>query len=308
VIVPRALPRGGRIGICAPAGPVNPPRLHAAMDALRAAGYTVEASPSAFASHGLFSAPDEVRLCELENFFSRGDIDAVFCARGGVGSSRLLASLNARAVARSAKPFLGFSDITVLQWRLFQEGLITFSGPLAVEWDGSVNVRSQRRALDLLNGNANLDLCANVSRETWRVLQGRGKVVGRLLAGNLTMIATLLGTPFLPDMSGVLLAIEDVNEPAYRVDRLLFHLRNAGLLARIGGLLVGDLCGPGEEENDADVMQSLLDATRDYSYPVITGLPFSHGAERITLPIGARVELDADNAALTLLEAVVTSL
>jgi muramoyltetrapeptide carboxypeptidase len=297
MILPRALPAGGKIGICAPSGPVKAERLHSAIARLQALGFTVETAPSVFGQFGFRAAPDEIRARELEQMFARRDIDAVFCTRGGTGAGRLLAMLDTDSIARSRKPFLGFSDVTVLQWCLFaRHGFVSFTGPLAVEFDGAVTCETERQAFSVLAG-AESDLLHGFSRDSLRVLRGTGRWSAPLLPGNLTMITTLLGTPYLPDLSGRFLLIEDVNEPLYRVDRMLFHLRNAGMLQHLAGLITGDLGAANEAERQA-LDESLLDATRGTDYPIVTGLPHGHGPERMTLPVGAVVDLNVD--ALTL--------
>jgi len=304
MMLPRPLASGGRIGICAPAGPVNEERLRAAIEALRADGYDVVTAPSAFARHGLFAAPDEVRRRELEEMFARRDVNAVFSARGGVGCSRLLANLDTALIARARKPFLGYSDVTVLQWLLCKRHeFVSFSGPLAVEWSDGVSPAARQRALHTLSGEVNGDLLAGFSRDGIRTLCG-GKARGRLWPGNLTMITTLLGTPYLPDLAGAVLLVEDVNEPPHRVDRLLFHLRNAGALDQVAALLAGELEFGEEDELKGSVTRSLLDAVRGREIPLALGLPYGHGPERMTLPVGALVEWDAEHATLTLCEPV----
>jgi len=303
VILPKPLRAGGTIGICAPAGPVVPERLQKAVRAIEADGYHVELSPSAMEKHGLFSATDGVRRKELEEMFARRGVDAVFCARGGVGSSRLLSSLNTRSIARSRKPFLGFSDITALQWLLWKrEKFVTFSGPLAVEWH-TISERTRRQACAVLAGEMT-DLLGDFPRDPIRILRKGRKAVGRLLPGNLTMIATLLGTPYLPDLKGAILLVEDVNEPPHRVDRLLFHLRNARALGSLAALLIGDL---GEENDMESITRSVRDAACGESYPVAMNFPYGHGAERMTLPVGGLVEFNPARATLTLMEPVTRS-
>ena len=304
MILPRLLPRAGCIGICAPAGAANEERLNGAIAALRGSGYEVVTASSVFGRDGLFSAPDDVRRRELEAMFANRDIHAVFCARGGVGSSRLLANLNTELIARSRKPFLGFSDITVLQWLLFQRHqFVSFSGPLAVEWSDGISERTKQRALQMLSGKIESNLLSSFPCGRLRVLRG-GKVRGRLWAGNLTMIATLLGTPYCPDLSGGILLIEDVNEPPHRVDRLLFHLRNAGVLSGISALLAGELEFNDDPNLKGTVNKSLIDAAHGRDIPLAIGLPYGHGADRMTLPVGAMVEWDSENGTLSLCEPV----
>jgi muramoyltetrapeptide carboxypeptidase len=299
VIIPPALPRGGTIGICAPAGPVDPERLRAAIRALEESGFVVVTSPNAFGRSGYLSASDEVRARELEDMFVRSDVDAVICARGGVGGSRLLETLDTRLIAEHPKPFLGFSDNTVLQWLLWaRHRFVSFSGPMAVEWSGSVSSRTRQRALDLLGGTPFGDFLSGFPTEKVRTVKGKGTVSGTLMPGNLTMITTLLGTPYLPDLSGALLVIEDVNEPSYRVDRMLFHVRNAGVMQKIAGLLCGELNGHSNGSESDSIVTALLDATRGCDCPIMTGLPFDHGSERVTLPVGLSVTVNFDSPAI----------
>lgn len=291
--------------MCAPAGPVEPERLQNALESLRSDGFDVVTSPSVFERSGLFSAPDAVRRRELEDMFLRDDVDAVFCARGGVGSSRLLAGLNAETIIRSRKPFLGFSDITALQWMLWKRHeFLSFSGPLAIEWKDRLSAVTKRHALDLLSGRSGVDLLAGFSHHSIRVIRGKGTVRGRLLPGNLTMMTTLLGTPFCPDLTGTILLIEDVNEPPHRIDRMLFHLRNAGILHGLAGLLVGELEYGNEGELKNSVVQSLVESTDGTAYPITMGLPYGHGRERMTLPVGALVEWDCEQLTLKVHEPV----
>ncbi|MFZ5434578.1 MAG: S66 peptidase family protein [Calditrichota bacterium] len=305
IVRPTPLPLAGTIGITAPAGPVKTERLQAAVKAIKSDGHKVVTAPSAFERHGLFAAPDAVRLHELEAMFVSPDVDAVFCARGGVGSSRLLPHLDTSKIAASRKPFLGFSDITALQWYLWaREKFISFSGPLAVEWDGGVDDATRRQAFNILRGTASSNLFGDFSRDSVQVLRGRGKVTGRLMPGNLTMITTLLGTPYLPDLCGTILMIEDVSEPPHRVDRMLFHLRNAGVLNNLAGLLAGDLEIKDDETSTDSVRTSLLDVTNGCDYPVAMSFPYGHGTQRMTLPVGGLVEFDADHMTLNLLEPV----
>ena len=301
MIFPRPLRRGGKIGICTPAGPVVEERLRTAVAALQAEGFDVETSPSAFDKYGLFSAPDEIRRRELEELFAREDIDAIISARGGVGSSRLLDVMDTALIARSRKPFLAFSDVTALQLLLMKrERFVTFSGPLAVEWDGAASDVSRKQAIQTLMGEAPSDLIGDIPHAALETLRGAGEVHGSLIPANLSMLTTLLGTPFLPDLRGALLMIEDVNEPPHRVDRMLFHLRNAGALANLGALLLGDFGTEDDSLRSEALRTSVLDATYGTDYPIVANFPFGHGPERMTLPVGASVTLDVKHTSLSL--------
>jgi muramoyltetrapeptide carboxypeptidase len=300
---PQPLPRGGTIGICAPAGPVKRERLERAIARLQSAGYRIVISPHVYGEAGLFSASDETRVRDLHELFARRDVDAVFCARGGVGSSRILADLNGGLIADSGKPFLGFSDVTALQWYLWKtQRFVTFQGPLAVEWDGAVNDESLYNALGILAQDGTAELWNSTQRSAVNVLRpGKATtILAPLLPGNLTMITTLLGTSYMPELAGTILVLEDVNEPPHRVDRMLFHLKNAGALRNLAALGIGDLFEGENAQKRDQVLTALRDATSDTDYPLLAGIPFGHGAERATLPVGANVELNLNDRSLQL--------
>ncbi|MBK6766283.1 MAG: LD-carboxypeptidase [bacterium] len=298
---------GGTIGICAPAGPVKREKLEAAIIKLDARGFRVKASEHIFDKHGFLSAPDDVRSAELQAMFADPGIDAVVSARGGVGSSRLLSRLNLEQLSCSGKPFLGFSDLTAVQWALWaKHQSVTFSGPLAVEFDGSLSAATERMAFDILADTPCdnwLDYFPEAQIDILR--GGASQIIAPMLPGNLTMIASLIGTPYMPDLRGAILVIEDIAEPPYRVDRLLFHLRNAGHLQNLAALIVGDF---GWEEDDDEsrgrLRDSVLDATARTAYPILLGFPYGHGSERLTLPVGSPMQLGLKPGAMTLSYAI----
>lgn len=304
--LPRALAPGATIGICSVSGPILSGKLDAAARAIEERGYKVILSPAACQRRGYLAGDDETRLSELHRMFQRPDVDAVFASRGGYGTSRILERVHCEVLAASRKPFVAFSDLTALQWLLFaRTKLVTFSGPLAVEWAGGVVEAGLSGTLRLLSGTAQQDLLAGFTKDGFRVLRS-GRCEGVLLPGNLTLMCSLLGTPFLPDLSGAILALEEVGEPRYRLDRLLFHLRNAGVFAVIGGLIVGNLThGAPVEEGMPQVEEIVRDATAGLSFPILFGIPYGHGRERATLPVGARVRLDTERGDLLLLDPVV---
>lgn len=303
----RPLKPGGTIGICAPAGPVKREKLEVAVAQLTARNFRVKTSSHVFGKHGFLSATDDIRAAELHEMLSDPEVDAVFAARGGVGSSRLLSRLILEQLSQSEKPFLGFSDTTAIQWALWaKHQAVTFTGPLAVEFDGSVTSATSQMAMDVLADAPQdnwLDYFPKTEIELLR--GGANLIIAPLLPGNLTMIATLIGTPYMPDLRGVVLVIEDIAEPPYRVDRLLFHLRNAGHLQNLAALVVGDFGWDASDlESRERLRDSILDATERTAYPILFGFPYGHGAERLTLPVGAPMQLGFKSGAMSLTYAI----
>jgi len=293
-----ALVPGATIGISAPAGPVKREKLERAVLRLHDSGYRTKLSANVFQSDGFLSSDDETRASELHRFFHDSDVDAVWAARGGVGTSRLLNRLDFETIVSSRKPFIGFSDLTAVQWALWaKHRYITFTGPLAVEFDDALSAATEQCAWDVLSGDAE-NVLEYFPKHKLDIVRGSvSQIIAPALPGNLTMIATLLGTPWMPDLRGVMLIIEDIAEPPYRVDRLLFHLRNAGCLQNLAALIVGDF---GWDESDeaarAQLRRSVLDATSGTSYPVIFNFPYGHGRDRATLPVGAPLSLRLDHS------------
>jgi len=290
----KPLHSGATIGISAPAGPVKREKLEQAVARLHTLGFRTKLSASVFGKHGFLSATDETRKRELEDLFSDPEVDSVWCARGGVGSSRLLGCLNLELIAKSDKPFLGFSDITALQWAMWaKHRAITFTGPLAIEFDGTLTRETEQFSVQMLTDTLSNNWLDSFPTATPNYLRkGAREIIAPVMPGNLTMISTLLGTKWMPDLRGHILVIEDIAEPAYRMDRLLFHLKNAGVFANLAALIVGDFCWQEEDcESRERMTESLLDATKGTSYPIVTEFPYGHGATRMTLPVGSPVRV-----------------
>lgn len=291
----RPLPSKGTIGICAPAGPVNTDRLQVAVRHLISLGYGIKLTDNVGGKQGFLSAADSIRCSELESLFADEEVDLVWCARGGVGTSRLLPMIDYRILEMSRKPFAGFSDLTALQWAMWSERkVVSFSGPLAVEFESGLSEESRDFALNLLSGASYKNWLASFPQVEPQVLRtGAREIIAPMLPGNLTMISSLLGTRWMPDLRGVILVIEDVSEPPYRVDRLIFHLRNAGVLQNLAALVVGDFGWSGDEaEGNYELLrQSVLAGTIGTSYPILTNFPYGHGAVRMTLPVGTPMRL-----------------
>ena len=296
-----ALPAGGVIALIAPAGPAELD-FEIATQWMAARGYQLRVLPGVWEKDGYLAGSDAVRLRDLHDAFADESVDAIFCLRGGYGSPRLLAGIDFALLRRNPKPFVGYSDITALHLAITRyAGFVTFHGAML-----------------------NADLLGNKLEPTesglWQMLSGQqspvlehppafalttlapGSASGRLLGGNLSMICATIGSAFELDDEGIILFIEDVNEPLYRVDRLLTHLRLAGKLNRLRGVLVGDFAGV-----DSVALHRLLQQELGpLGIPVLAGWRSGHCNPNLTLPLGAQVRLDADQQQLVLEQPVVT--
>ncbi len=270
---------------------------------MRARGYSLKIFPGVAESDGYLAGSDEVRLKDLHDAFADPAIDAILCLRGGYGSPRLLDRIDFDLLRRNAKPFVGYSDITALHLAISRyAGFVTFHGPmLNADLLGDKQQPTESAMFSLLRGQLKTaSLLAHPVAYPLTTIEP-GIARGRLIGGNLSMIAATLGTPFEIDADGGILFIEDVNEPLYRIDRLLTHLRLAGKLSPLRGVLVGDVAGV-----DADALARLLKQTFEpYCIPVLAGWRSGHCDPNLTLPMGALVRLDAGNKELVLEQDVV---
>ncbi|AYF51095.1 LD-carboxypeptidase [Pseudomonas fluorescens] len=297
-----ALRSEGTIALIAPAGP-------AALDVekagqwMRARGYDLRIFPGVYERDGYLAGCDDVRLHDLHTAFADPEIDAIFCLRGGYGTPRLLDRLDFDLLRANPKPFVGYSDITAVHLAISRyAGFVTFHGPmLNADLLGDKQQPTESSLFSLLRGQLGSgSLLAHPVAYPLTTIEP-GIACGRLLGGNLSMIAAVMGTPFEIDAQGIILLIEDVNEPIYRIDRLLTHLRLAGKLAQVTGVLVGDVAGV-----DAVALERLLKQTfAPLGIPVLSGWRSGHCDPNLTLPMGALVRLDAGEKRLVLEQDVV---
>lgn len=297
-----ALPLQGQIGVIAPAGP-------AALDTdkavqwMRGRGYSLKIFPGVYAKDGYLAGSDEVRLTDLHAAFSDREIDAIICLRGGYGTPRLLDRIDFQLLRDNAKPFVGYSDITALHLAISRyAGFVTFHGPLLnADLLGERLKPTESSFFNMLRGQLKAGSVLVHPAAYPLTTVEPGIAHGRLLGGNLSMIAATMGTPYEIDSEGVILFIEDINEPLYRIDRLLTHLRLAGTLKKLRGVLVGDVAGV-----DGPALERLLKQTFEpLRIPVLSGWRSGHCNPNLTLPMGALVRLDADNKELMLEQDVV---
>jgi muramoyltetrapeptide carboxypeptidase len=234
------------------------------------------------------------------DFFRRRDIAAIFCARGGFGSIRLLQYLNDE-IRNYPKVFVGYSDVTILlNWLRHAGQMVTFHGPMvAMDLARGLSERSKYHLWRVLAGE---------TRE-WKIALGEvvrpGNIEAEMVGGCLSMLVTTLGTAYEIDTHGKLLFMEDVGERPYRIERMLIHLKMAGKLEGVAGVVLGDFTNC-VGEGPRDVREIIVDLFRDVSYPVVMGLSAGHGEENLTLPFGAKMRLNGGEASLELLESPVT--
>lgn len=305
LLKPQPLKPGDLIALVGPSGPAPRERLEAGITYLEARGYRVQPGPHLLARHHYLAGTDAERAEDLRAALADPEVRAVFCARGGYGTGRIIDRLDYGAVASDPKIVLGFSDTTGLHLALqARTGLVCFTGGLvSMDLGGERDPFTEEwwwRALTTPGPLGVLPL-----GDEFRVLR-RGRAAGPLRGGCLSLLCSLLGTPFVPDLRGAILLLEDVDEYPYRLDRMLNQLRLAGVLEGIGGLVLGqfkDCFKPEEMSRSPDLEEMVMELTEGLDLPVVAGLPYGHFRTRLVLPLGVRAVLDTSLPELRLDEA-----
>ena len=286
----------------APAGPVDEQTIETALARCHRLGLEPVPGGAVRARHRYLAGPDADRAADLTAAIA-GDAAAIWALRGGYGTLRTLDHVELTPLARRPKAFIGFSDNTVVHLALHRLGVVSFHGPHAGYRHFPPPVEAAFRAVLMEDRPAG---APPQGHRTPHALVA-GTAEGPLVGGDLALLGAVCGTPYQPDARGAILFIEDVDEPAYRVDRLLTQLRLAGVLDGIAGVAVGDLTPPRDgEESEAEVRDVVREILEPLGVPVVAGLPIGHGTENWTIPLGVRARLDA-GAGLDILQPATTT-
>ncbi|MCO8269163.1 LD-carboxypeptidase [Actinoplanes sp. TRM 88003] len=303
--------RGSRLGegdlvaLVSPSGASEAGRVAATVAALEGWGLRVRLGVHAGGRHAFFAGTDDERLADLNDALRDPAVRGVFCMRGGYGMQRIVDRVDFAAVRADPKVVMGFSDITALHAALWREaGLATVHGPTAGQFDrgpASLTVRAARRAVTL---SEPVTVTATAAEPTHAV-RVEGAATGTLLGGNLTMLASTVGTPHALDLSGAILLLEDVEEEPYRVDRMLVQLKRAGWPAGLRGVAVGQFTDCVDTNpHYPPVLDVLREQLTTLGVPVLGGLPLGHGPEQIAVGLGVPAHLDTAAGTLVVEPAV----
>jgi muramoyltetrapeptide carboxypeptidase len=314
------------IGVIAPSSGIRDERLEKGIATIEEAGYKVVPADHLYDRHGYLSGSDAARGADFTAMFARKDIDAVFCGRGGYGAARMLDHVDWSVVKANPKPFVGYSDITTLHLALERRtGMVTFYGPVVVTHGIGLSEHARVTFWKVLQKPEPLGLYpATNTAPTGRPIASEssdppespeirtlvsGKASGRLAGGCLSLLAAAVGTPEEPDFDGRIVLIEDIGDPCYRSDRQLLQLLRAGLLNKAAGFVIGTVTGWEKQEKEPPVI-TIEDVWRDLivrlGKPAISGFPFGHEPNPMTMPLGCMAELDADSGTLKVTEPAVS--
>lgn len=331
---PRAIVPGMTLGLVAPSGaPKDPAAIDRGVSYLEDRGFKVLVAPHARNRHGYLAGRDEDRLSDLHWAFANPQVDGILCIRGGYGTTRIIPYLDIDLIRRNPKVFSGFSDITALGMVFWQSaGLVSFNGPMS----------TSTFACDPVSAFCEESFWRTVSHaapagsiwhghhdRNFRVVTS-GSAEGHLVGGNLSLVAAAAGTAYGLDARGAIVVLEDIDERAYRVDRMLTQLVQSGAFDGAVGIVFGrNVPDPTERERELDAAteglplqtsgfstaanwarEPLLDEVihdrlAGLGIPVLTGLPFGHIDHYATLPIGVRARMDSDSGDLVILEEAV---
>ena len=308
-VKPARLSFGDTIAVVAPSGTPSPRSLNLGLSRFRQLGLNAYIHPQCFNKRGYLAGDDKIRAEALMDVFSDKRFKAVLCARGGFGCQRLLKHLDIDIIKKRPKIFVGYSDITILLQAFNIDGFVTFHGPMpAIDLKRRNYQYSLRNFLQVTTETEAIGKLRNPPRlGPFRKLRP-GKAAGVLTGGNLSLLDKLVGTPYMPSFKGKIVFLEDVDEDPYRLDGYLSHLFYATDISEASGFILGQLvnCRITKRASPSLTLAQVLD---DYfgllKVPVLGNVACGHGKEILTMPLGVKTKIDADNGSIEIMESAV---
>lgn len=311
---PPRLRAGDTVGLIEPAGFTDDAfDLDLVKETIVAMGLKPRLAKHVAERHGYLAGKDADRAADVNAMFADPQVRAVFAVRGGWGCARILPYLDFATIRAHPKLLVGFSDITALHLAFAaRAGFTTIHGPNAgsswprFAWDAFRAIAFDGATPTLANPVSQEDRLVQRSGRI-RTFRG-GRASGRLLGGNLTVLAALMGTPWLPDFDAAILFIEDVDEAPYRIDRMLTQLSLGGVLGKVAGVVFGQCTNcnaSGPSYGGFTLSEVLQQHLAPLGVPAFQGAAFGHVVNQFSLPLGVRAEIDADAGTIRLLEPAV---
>ena len=310
-VKPSKLNTGDTIALVTPGSYITQQERKDSIDNLISLGFKVIHSERLMMKNGYFSATDVERAQDINEMFKREDVQGIVCARGGYGCARILSHLDYNLISQNPKPLIGFSDITALHYALYNNSsLITYHGPVAISTFSRFSKEYFEKVL--MRNDDEVELINSTTENNYNVygitaITG-GITIGELVGGNLSIVASMIGTPYDVDTTGKIIFLEEFLEEPYRIDRMLTQLIQAGKFENASGIALGvfKMCEPNPDNPAFDNSFSLMDVLKDrlgnLGIPVIYGLSFGHVVDKFTLPFGLEAELNTYTQTIKLLE------
>jgi len=314
IIKPTRLASGDVIGLIAPGSGMSAEAFEKAVTHIESLGFKTRYTATARLENGYLSADEWQRAADLHRAFSDPEVKAVWCVRGGYGCARLLPFIDFSIIKKNPKIFIGFSDITAVHLAILGiTGLVTFHGPVGIS---EFNPYTQSHILELLmHPQPTFTFSPATTQGTENMADPvyafktlvKGQCEGRLIGGNLTLLTSLAGTPWAPDLSNTLLFLEDIDERPYKLDRMYTQMIESNNLNLVNGFALGIYpgCVPKEGELSMNMEEMHLDRLGNFRKPIGYGFSIGHVPNQCTLPLGINARMDADNGSITLLEPAV---
>lgn len=282
---PKPLKKGDKIAIVAPAGHVTAEPVEGAKEVLEAQGWEVVIAPHTLGEYGSYSGKSYERYSDLAAALMDPEVRAIICARGGYGAVHLLDELDRLPFQEDPKWLVGFSDISALHALFNKKGIVSLHGPMTRDISRGADDPNNAMLFDMLRGNRP-ELTFPTS-----IYDRPGIATAQMLGGNLAVIDALIGTPYNVLIPGTILFIEDVSEPIYKIERILYQLRLSGVLPKLAGLVVGQFTDYNASDNYRTMEEMIHDMVAPYSYPVAMNVPVGHVSFNAPLISGALVTL-----------------
>jgi len=294
---PPKLNSGDKVGVVAPAGPVDKTQLQKGLSVISEMGFQPVLGKHVYKRSRFFAGTDLQRAKDIMDMVLNPEIKAIFCARGGYGTNRILEHLDPRAIRAHAKIFIGSSDITLLLHYLYLHcGLVGFHGPMVAGSFGRAPMKqSQEQFRNILMGKPTSLFCRKAK------VFSKGTARGKITGGCLTLLCRSLGTPYEIQIRNRILFIEDVGEPLYKLDGMLWQLKVAGKFKDVRGIILGEMvnCNP-QKPGDGKLENILSDLFPKPDMPILTHCPIGHSNEIWTLPFETQATLDTSKKKLEL--------
>lgn len=282
---PAPLQKGDTVAICSPAGPIDPSKVHAAAAVLEKYGWKVKIMPHALGRNGNYSGTDDERFSDFRDAYADPEVKAIICSRGGYGVVHIIDRLNALDLTSRPKWVVGFSDISALHALMASKGIASVHASMAAQIAKGPDDPDNERLFGILEGK----------REVFSFPSDRldrpGTASGKLLGGNVAVLADLIKTRYDILLPGAILFIEDVAEPIYKIERILYQLRIAGVLGMLNGLMVGQFTDYKPDASYKQMETMIADMVAPYRYPVAFNVPVGHVDHNVPLIESAQVTL-----------------
>ncbi len=316
IIKPSKLSKGDKIGLIAPGSGVNRSSFEKAVATIKRLGFKPYYTKNLRVNKGFLAGTDQQRVDDIHHMFANKEVKGILCIRGGYGSNRLLPLIDYDLIRSNAKVFMGYSDITALLYGIFsQTGLVCFHGPVGIssfkEFSAEIFTKVLIKGKNTITIKRPKEWDEKTDLAYNELKINSGVATGELIGGNLSVLVSLIGTPYDVDCTDKILFLEEIGEAPYKIDRMLTQLLQSGKLAKTKGIALGIFkdCDYDAEDEEYDQSISLEEVLKDrlsgLQVPVIYGLPFGHIKDNATLPFGVKAELNVEKFTLTILEQAV---